>query len=63
MTTRNTRRPRVERAGDNTGYLPGWFAMPISRHVHYPEEGQMFDTWDEAMEHATGGPLVSEATA
>lgn len=47
-------RIRVERAGTrDTGYGPGWFAIP----------GDWFPTWTDAMEYATGGPLVSEATA
>lgn len=58
------RRMRVERAGTMLpGYAPGWFALPIGRHTYFPDESQWFETWAEAMEYATGGPLVSEATA
>lgn len=57
------RRMRVERAGSQTtGYEAGWFATQIGRHL-YTGTGEWFPTWREAMEHAAGGPLVSEATA
>ena len=63
MTSTWRMRWRVERAGaQRYGYDPGWFAVPIRRHVIL-SSGQWFATWGEAMEYALGGPLVSEATA
>ena len=57
------KRIRVERAGSATGgYGRGWMAMTIERH-RLEGTGAWFPTWTEAMEYATGGPLVSEATA
>lgn len=57
-TSRPPKRMYVERAGTKGAYGPGWFAYPEGSG-----QGQHFATWTEAMEHATGGPLVSEATA
>lgn len=57
------KRMRVERAGSfTTGYGRGWVAMTVERH-RIIGTGAWFPTWREAMEFATGGPLVSEATA
>lgn len=58
------KRMRVERAGapGGLGYGRGWVAMTIELH-RIDGRGGCFPTWREAMEFATGGPLVSEATA
>lgn len=54
-------KPRVERAGAPGFYLPGWFVL--TPHPDGNLRGRRFGTWTEAMEHAVGAPLVSEATA
>lgn len=61
--SRPRKRMRVERAGSaTTAYGHGWFATTIERH-RYEGTGAWFPTWREAMEFATGGPLVTEPTA
>lgn len=57
-TSRPRKRMYVERAGTPGHYQSGWFA-----YREGSGQGEHFDTWAEAMEYATGGPLVTEATA